>query len=116
MKRAVRLLMVFLSYSPIATVAVAAQAKASELDGEAQVAKFLSEIKGARYRLLPTYQMNSSMEEARARYAKITGLTGDEADQRMMQDLVNLSNAGLIQFNEKGIAGSGPSEHASSGF
>ena len=50
MRKATRILMVILSYMPIATVAVAAQAKASEMDGEAQTFKMRTMLQAARFR------------------------------------------------------------------
>lgn len=115
MKRVLRIMMVVLSYAPIATVAIAAQAKASELDGEAQNIRLRENITGARYRLLPTFQMSSTIDDARTRYAKVTGLEGDELETALTRDINALTNAGLLQFNEKYILAGGPSEHASGG-
>lgn len=112
MKRMKKFLMVLLSYAPIATVAVAAQARANELEGEIQSFKLRQEIQGARFRVLPTYHMGSSMEDARKRYAEITGLKGDDLEIGLANDLYNLSKHGLIQFDEKKIQAMGPSEYA----
>lgn len=113
MKRVLRIIMVMLSYAPIATVAIAAHAKANELDGEAQNERVRENITGARYRLLPTFHMSSTIDAARIRYAKVTGLEGEELESAMAKDVNALVNAGLLQFNEKYIVAGGPSEHAS---
>ena len=113
MKHLQKLLMVLLSYVPIATVAVAAQAKANELTGEIQSVKIKNELDGARFRLLPTYQMGISLEDSRKRYIELTGLKGEQLDYYMARDLYNLASKGLIQFDEKKIVAMGPSEHAS---
>ena len=116
MKRGLRFMMVMLSYAPIATVAIAAHAKANELDGEAQNERVRPNITGARYRLLPTLQMVSTIEAARIRYSQLTGLEGQELDEAMAKDINNLADAGLLQFNEKYLKAGGPSEHASGGM
>lgn len=113
MRRMMKLLMVLLSYAPIATVAVAAQAKANELEGEIQSFKLRQKIQGARFRLIPTYHMGTSMEAARKRYAEITGLKGKDLDLSIKNDLNKLSDEGLIQFDEKKIQAMGPSEYES---
>lgn len=115
MKPLLRLAMVILSYAPIATVAIAAHAKANELDGEAQNERVREPITGARFRLLPTLQMASTIDAARIRYARLTGLQGEELENAMARDINALADAGLLQFNEKYLVAAGPSEHASGG-
>lgn len=116
MKQILRFVMVMLSYAPIATVAIAAHAKANELDGEAQNERVRENITGARFRLLPTRQMTSTIDAARIRYARLTGLQGDDLETAMARDINALANAGLLQFNEKYLVAGGPSEHASGGM
>lgn len=116
MKQILRFVMVMLSYAPIATVAIAAHAKANELDGEAQNERVRENITGARFRLLPTLQMVSTIDAARIRYARLTGLQGEELEIAMERDINALANAGLLQFNEKYLKAGGPSEHASGGM
>lgn len=113
MKRILRIMMTVLSYSPIATVAIAAHAKANELDGEVQNEQITEKIVGARYRLLQPYQMISSIDAARTRYAQVTGLEGIELDKAMTKDIKALMKAGLLQLNEKYLRAMGPSEHSS---
>lgn len=116
MKRIFRTMMVILSYAPIATVAIAAHAKANELEGEAQNERVRENIVGARYRLFPTYQMVSTIEASRIRYSELTGLQGTELETAMTKDIKALTKAGLLQFNEKYLRAMGPSEHASGGL
>lgn len=111
MKKLTKLLMIALSYTPIASVAVVAQAKASELEGEIQSIKFLQSIEGARFRILKPYHMSTTMDEARRRYSDITGLQGIALEQNLAYDLERLKLSGLIKFNERYIEGMGPSEH-----
>lgn len=115
MKRVLRIVMVMLSYAPLATVAIAAHAKANELDGEAQNERVRASVTGARYRLLPTFHMSSTIDDARIRYAQVTGLEGEELESSMARDINALADAGLLQFNEKYLVAGGPSEHASGG-
>lgn len=110
MKKITRLLMALLSYAPIATVAVAAQSKASEIDGEDQNLVLLKAFRESRYRLLPDGQVALSIETAKKRYAKITGLDGVDLEQSMNQDIQFMVENGLIQLNEKGIVSNGPSQ------
>jgi hypothetical protein len=111
MKRFTKFLMVALSYAPMATVAVAAQGKANELEGEIQSFKLKQKLDGARFRLLPTYHVSTSFESAEKRYSELTGLEGEDLTRAMEEDIENLLEAGLIQVDEKNIRASGPSEH-----
>lgn len=104
--------MVLLSYAPIASVAVAAHAKASEIDGEDQNAVLLKSARDARFRIMPDGQTSISFENARKRYAEITGLDDSDVTEGMKVDLQNLIDRGAIQFDEKGILSHGPSQFA----
>jgi hypothetical protein len=110
-RKMIKFLMLILSYSPIASVAVAAQAKANEIEGESQSYKVQQVIREARSRLIPFGQASVSLEEARDLYSKKTGLQGDELETNMQSDLNFLKNSGLIVVSEKAIVSSGPSEH-----
>lgn len=110
MKRITKMLMILLSYAPIATVAVAAQAKASEIDGEDQNTVLLKAAREARYRLLPDGHAKISFENAQKRYGKITRLKGNELNEEMAFDLQLLIDRGAIQLDEKGIFSIGPSQ------
>jgi len=112
MKKIIRLLMVLLSYAPIATVAVAAQAKASEIDGEEQNLVLLKAFRKTRYRLMPDGLAAISIERAKKRYAKVTGLHGVDLEQSINQDIQFMLENGLIQINEKDIIPNGPSQFA----
>ena len=111
MKRVFKSLMMILSYSPIATVAVAAQAKASEIEGEMQSNLNLEAAKAVRPFLLPADVTSTSVQEALDRYSRKTGLQGDDLVKAARDDLNLMSKAGLIQYDEKMIMAMGPSEH-----
>ena len=113
MKHALRYVMILLSYIPSASVVAAVSSKSSELEGEIQSTKLKQAIQGARFRILPPYSLGSSLEDARKRYAEITGLAGEELELNLADDLWKLSEHGLIEFDEKKIKALGPSEHAS---
>jgi len=115
MRRFTKLLMIILSYSPIATVAVAAQARANEIEGESQSLNIREMVRAARARLIPAGYVSTTMEDARNLFSSKTGLDGADLDVKMREDLDLLMKSGLIQFDEKTIMASGPSEHAISG-
>lgn len=112
MKRMIKLLMILLSYAPIATVAVAAQAKASEIEGEAQNVLLLKLARDTRYRLLPDGHTTIHFEDAKKRYSQVTGLQGMELEKGLTKDLQFMLDQGLVQLNEKGMISSGPSQFA----
>ncbi|MFN8791436.1 MAG: hypothetical protein ACK5Y2_08285 [Bdellovibrionales bacterium] len=107
-----RIFLLLLSYAPISSVAVAAQSKISEIEGEVQLLRLQQTIDGARFRILPNYQMTSSIADAKKRYHDLTGLTGAQLEYSFAADLDNLASLGLIQFDEKKILAMGPSEYA----
>jgi hypothetical protein len=111
-KRITKLLMIILSYAPIATVSVAAQARASEIEGQDQTTILLKASREARFRLLPDGASRSSLEDVKQRYQDLTGLTGAESAIRMKQDIDLLLSNGLVQFDEKELRSSGPSQFA----
>lgn len=112
MKRITKILMLLLSYAPIATVAVAAQAKASEMDGEDQNTILLNIARAARYRLLPDGHSSISYDNLHKRYREITGLTGVDLEQGLSVDIQTLIDRGSIRLDEKGIVSHGPSQFA----
>lgn len=112
MKKILKILLIILSYAPIATVAAAAQAKANEMRGEEQNDILLKSLRAARYRLIPTGSIANTIENAKARYAKITGLNGEHLEKKMAEDIELLKQSGLIQNNETLIVSGTPSEHA----
>ncbi len=112
MKRITKLLMIILSYAPIATVAVAAQARASEIEGEDQTMILIKASREARYRLLPDGVSRSSLEDVKQRYKELTGLAGTDLAIKMKEDLDLLLINGLVQLDEKELRSSGPSQFA----
>lgn len=112
MKRITKILMLLLSYAPIATVAVAAQAKASEIDGEEQNTVLLKAARSARFRLMPDGHTAISYENALKRYSELTGLKGNDLSKGMAVDLQILIDRGAIQLDEKGMVSAGPSQFA----
>ncbi len=112
MKRITKIMMLLLSYAPIATVAVAAQAKASEIDGEEQTTVLLKAARAARYRLMPDGHSAISYENAQKRYTDLTGLKGNDLSKSMAVDLQILIDRGAIQLDEKGMVSAGPSQFA----
>ena len=112
MKKMTKWMMVLLSYAPIATVAVAAQAKANEIEGELQSYRIANRTQGLRSKILAQFQMSSSMDEAKQRYSEMTGLQVADLEDSMANDLELLRKAGLIQYDEKLIVAGNPSEHA----
>ncbi len=111
MRRIIKILLLLLSCAPIATVAVAAQAKANEMDGEDQNTLLLKIAMKARSRLLPDGYASVSYENARERYAKITGLKGADLEQSLAVDLQALIDRGAIRLEEQGIVSAGPSQY-----
>jgi hypothetical protein len=112
MRQITKILLLLLSYAPIATVAVAAQAKASEIEGEEQNAVLLKAARAARFRLMPDGHMAISYENAQKRYAELTGLKGNDLSKSMAVDLQTLIDRGAIQLDEKGMVSAGPSQFA----
>lgn len=110
MNRIARVILVLLSFSPIASVAAAAQAKASEMDGEAQSVRMRTAIQSARFRLIPTGETAISQSDAIERYSNLTGLQGEELEKRMREDINLLRYSGLLQADEKMLHSEGPSE------
>lgn len=110
MKRIAKIMLVLLSYAPIASVAVAAQAKANEMDGEAQTIKMRTAIQAARFRLMPSGKTSISAQQAAERYAAVTGLQGEELQQGMIDDLRLLQFSGYLQSDETNFVSQGPSE------
>lgn len=109
MRKLTNILLVILSYSPIATIAVAAQAKASEMDGQDQSVVLANSITAARQRVLPIGSSFSTMESARQRYKTLTGLDGQQLDDNLKADLNMLREKGILNFDEKNLVGHGPS-------
>lgn len=112
MRQITRILLLLLSYAPIATVAVAAQAKASEMDGEDQNTLLVKVTRETRHRLLPDGHTSISYENLNRRYTAITGLTGAELERSIASDVQTLIDRGSIRLNEKGIVSEGPSQFA----
>lgn len=111
MKKITKFIMVLLSYAPIATVAVAAESKLAELEGDNQIFLMKKNMQEARHRLIPPYNVSTTMDAARIRYSLITGLQGDALENAMKFDLDMLSKSGLIRYNELKLDGVGPSEY-----
>lgn len=112
MRRIIKILLLLLSYAPIATVSVAAQAKVNEMDGEDQNTLLLKVAMQARSRLLPDGHTSVSYENARERHAKLTGLKGADLEQSLAVDLQTLIDRGAIRLEERGIVSAGPSQYA----
>ena len=112
MRQITKILLLLLSYAPIATVAVAAQAKASEIDGEEQNTVLLKAARAARFRLMPDGHTSISYEKAQKRYIDLTGLKGNDLSRSMAVDLQILIDRGAIQLDEKGMVSAGPSQFA----
>jgi hypothetical protein len=110
MKRIAKVMMILLSYAPIGSVAVAAQAKANEIDGEAQTIKIQTAIQAARFRLMPSGETSVSPQQAADRYAAVTGLQGEELQRSMLDDLRLLQFSGYLQVDEANFVSQGPSE------
>jgi hypothetical protein len=111
MKTITKYLMILLSYSPIVTIAVAAQAKASEIEGEGQNEVLMKELRSARTRILPDGHTGASIEQVITRYGAITGLEGENLKTSLSRDLQILIDQGIIHANEKEVLSSGPSQY-----
>ena len=112
MKGITKIMMLLLSYAPIATVAVAAQAKASEIEGEEQNTVLLKAARAARFRLMPDGHTAISYENALKRYTELSGLKGNDLSRGMAVDIQILIDRGAIQLDEKGMVSAGPSQFA----
>jgi hypothetical protein len=113
MKSIFKYLMILLSYSPIVTVAVAAQAKASEIEGEGQNEILAKQVSLARSRVLEVGQTTATYAQVTDRYSARTGLTGDFLAVSLKRDLEFLIYQGVIVTNEKEILSHGPSQYQS---
>lgn len=114
MKRAIKLMMVLLSYAPIKSVAAAAYSKANELEAEINSTNLRQKLSEARFRVIPTNHYGITMDGVKIRYSQITGLQGAELEKSLSDDLNLLKQSGIINFNEKGVVSGSPSEHAMS--
>lgn len=112
MKRAIKILMVLLSYVPIKSVAAAAFSKSNELEAEIKSFNLRQKLSEARFRVIPTDHYGTTMDDARSRYSKLTGLQGVELENSMAGDLLLLKQSGIIEFDEKMVVSGSPSEHA----
>ena len=112
MKKLTKLLMLLLSHAPIATVAIAAQAKANEIKGQDQSEILKAMVRAARHRVLPDGHTTIGIDASARRYYEMTGLEGPDLEQNMIQDINLLMEHGLIQLDEKRIVSSGPSQFA----
>lgn len=112
MKRMIKIFLILLTYVPISSVAVAAQAKVSEIEGESQTAKLLEYARNVRARLLPDGHFAIDHATLRSRYSKLTGLDGVELEQNLAQDIKFLVEGGYLHVNEKFLVASSPSQAA----
>lgn len=112
MRKLAKLLMIFLSYAPIASVAVAAQAKASEMDGEDQLLVLRKQAIAARNRLMPEGHSSISFQDLIKRYKNMTGLEGLELQQSMQKDIQILIERGALEVNEDSVISGSPSHFA----
>ena len=110
MKRFVRSFLILLSSMPVATIAFAANAKASEIDGEAQNELLLKTLFDVRAKVLKPDQAFVTLDDAKARYAGLSGLQGTALDRSFEKDVSDLANQGLIELNENFIVSAGPSQ------
>lgn len=109
MKKLIKLLLIVLSYTPIATVAVASQSKSSEIEGEDQNLILRKIVSEARSRVLPEGHALTTFEAALKRHAKVTGLQGQELKNSLLSDIELMIESGYIQVDEKMIVASSPS-------
>ena len=109
MRKLIRFLLIVLSYAPIATVAVAAQSKVSEIEGEDQNLLLRQSVREARYRSLPEGHTLTTFEAALKHHAEVTGLQGHELQQSLLNDIELMMESGYIQVDEKMIVASSPS-------
>lgn len=100
MKKIFQLLMVILGYAPIASISVAAHAKASELKGEDQPAVLRKQLQAARNRLMPLGYSHFSVDQAMDRSAAITGLLGAELEESIRRDIQLLMDQGILEVKE----------------
>lgn len=112
MKNMVKVFLIFLTYIPISSVAVAAQAKVSEIEGENQTSKLLEYARSVRARLLPEGHFAIDQATLRSRYSKLTGLQGSVLEQNLAQDIQFLVEGGYLHVNEKFLVASSPSQAA----
>lgn len=110
MKRFVRSFLILLSSLPVATISYAANAKASEMDGEAQNELLLKTLFNTRAKILKPSQTIVTLDDAKAHYADASGLNGSDLDRSFEKDVLDLANEGFIEFNENYIVSAGPSQ------
>ncbi len=91
MKKITKLLMLLLTYAPITSVAVVAQAKVSELVSEDQTKMLIKEANTDSSRRLSV---------------------GQASEEQMLQDIRSLIDHGLIRLSDDPGSGGGPSHYA----
>jgi len=91
MRKITKLLMLLLTYAPITSVAVVAQAKVSDIVSEDQNKLLIKEAQSANSLLLSDSKLSES---------------------QMSQDIRLLVDRGLVRLNDEPSGGSGPSHYA----
>ena len=91
MRKITKLLMLLLTYAPITSVAVVAQAKVSEIVSEDQTNLLIKDARGENSRL---------------------SSSGQVTEEQMIQDIRSLVDHGLIRLSDGPGNGSGPSHFA----
>lgn len=112
MKRLIKAVLIILSYVPVTTVAMAAQAKVSEIEGENQNAILRKKLQIARSRVFKAGSTSATFEEIFKVHSEQTRFSGPEFKQSLEEDLQFLQDNGYIQFNETGVISSSPSQYA----
>lgn len=109
MKKLIKLLLIVLSYTPIATVAVASQSKSSEIEGEDQNLILRKIVNKTRSRVLPKGHTLTTFEATLKRHAKVTKLQKQKLKNNLLSDIELMIESGYIQVDEKMIVASSPS-------
>lgn len=113
----IRFLIGLLSYTPITTVATAAQIKCNELDSILQNEKLKNKILETRKKILEKNQSEASIQESYQRYVNLQQsynevVSIESINIAFLKNLEFLIENGYIAIDEKEIRAIGPSEHA----
>lgn len=109
MKKIFNLLIMALSYAPIASISVAAHAKLGEMNGEDQSLILRKKLQTARSRLMPLGSRFSSIDQVIERSASITGLQGNDLEASVRADIELLIDHGILEIKENMLISGVPS-------
>ena len=106
-------LLIVASYAPFASVAMAAESKLTNLEGELQQDKLRAQLQATRNALLPFGVSRMSLSESKKRFLLMNpSMSGLEAENAFVRAVLMLKESGLLFIDERNVLSGPPSDHA----